>query len=72
MIKNPKILKNFEDSFISNEGKLPFDRASKLFTSMWNEALKLGVLPSKDPWEGIDVVIRIAKVLNSCSKKPLY
>ena len=69
MIKNPKILKNFEDSFISNEGKLPFDRAIKLFTSMWNEGLKFGVLPSKDPWEGIDVVIRIAKVLNSCSKK---
>ena len=36
---------------------------------MWNEGLKFGVLPSKDPLEGIDVAIRIAKVLNSCSKK---
>ena len=70
MIKNPELLKNLEDSFIKNEGKLPFDRAIKLFTSMWNEGLKFGVLPSKDPLEGIDVDIRIAKVLNSCSKKP--
>ena len=69
MIKNPELLKILEDSFIRNEGKLSFDRAIKLFTSMWNEGLKFGVLPSKDPLEGIDIDIRIAKVLNSCSKK---
>ena len=69
MIKNPELLNNFEDSFMENEGKLPFDRAIKLFTSIWNEGLKFGELPSKDPLEGIDVDIIIAKVLNSCSKK---
>lgn len=70
MIKDPALFKKFEDSFIRKEGKLPFDRSLKLFTSMWDEGLKLGVLPPKDPLEGIDVDIRIAKVLNSCSKKP--
>ena len=70
MIKDPALFKKFEDSFIRKKRKLPFDRSLKLFTSMWDEGLKLGVLPPKDPLEGIDVDIRIAKVLNSCSKKP--
>jgi len=36
---------------------------------MWNEAFNLGVFPSKDPLEGIEVDIRIAKTPNSCLKK---
>lgn len=70
MIKNSEILKKFEDSLIRDEGKLTFDKAIKLFTSMWNEGVRLGVLPPKEPLEGIEVDIRIAKVLNSCLKRP--
>ncbi|HDZ61849.1 MAG TPA: hypothetical protein ENH40_01730 [Nitrospirae bacterium] len=69
MIKNPEILKKFEDSLIRNEGKVPFNQSIRLFTSMWNEGVRLGVLPPKEPLEGIEVDIRIAKVLNSCLKK---
>lgn len=69
MIRNPGVLKKFEDSFIRDEGKLPFDKSIKIFTSMWNEGVKLGILPPKDPLEGIEVDIRITKVLNSCLKK---
>ena len=69
MIKNREVLKKFEDDFIKKEGKLPFARAIKLFTDMWNEGVKLGVLPSSEPLEGIEVDIRVAKILNSCSKK---
>jgi hypothetical protein len=69
MIKDKEILKKFEDDFMREEGKLPFVRAMKLFTSMWNEGVKLGVLPSSEPLEGIEVDIRVAKILNSCSKK---
>jgi hypothetical protein len=69
MIKDKEILKKFEDDFIRDEGKLPFSRAVKLFTEMWNEGVKLGILPPQDPLEGIEVDIRIAKILNSCSKK---
>ncbi len=69
MIKNPKVFKKFEDSFLRDEGKLPYNQSLKIFESLWNEGVKLGVLPPKDPLEGIDVDIKIAKVLNSCLKK---
>jgi len=68
MIKNPELLSEFEDKFIKDE-TLSFDQAIKLITSMWNEGKNLGVLPPKDPLEGIEVDIRIAKVLNSCLKR---
>lgn len=69
MMKNPTLFKKFEDDFIRDDGKLTFESAIKLFTYMWNEALNLGVFPPKDPLEGIEVDIRIAKTLNSCLKK---
>jgi hypothetical protein len=69
MIKDKEILKKFEDDFIRDKGEMPFSRAVKLFTEMWNEGVKLGILPPKDPLEGIEVDIRVAKILNSCSKK---
>jgi len=69
MIKNKEVLKKFEDRFIREEKILPFTHAIRLFTDMWNEGVKLGVLPPKNPSEGIEVDIRIAKVLNSCLKK---
>ncbi|MFH1623522.1 MAG: hypothetical protein ABID54_00010 [Pseudomonadota bacterium] len=68
MIKDPELLREFENSLTRHEGKLPFDQSIKLFTSLWNEGVKLGVLPPREPLEGIDVDIKIAKVLNSCSK----
>jgi hypothetical protein len=45
--------------------RITYEQSLKLFTEMWKEGVKLGVLPPKDPLEGIDVDIRIAKVLNS-------
>lgn len=68
MIKNPSLLKKLEDDFIKDEGKLTFKQSLKIFTSMWNEGIELGILPSADPLGGIDVDIKIAKVLNSCLK----
>ena len=70
MIINYEIVKKMEDDFTREEGKLSFDRAIELFTSMWNEGVKLGALPPKEPLEGIEVDIKIAKVLNNaCLKK---
>jgi hypothetical protein len=69
MIKNSVALKKFEDEFIRTSGPLPFIKAIKLFTAMWKEAMALGAFPPKDPLEGIEVDINIAKILNSCSKK---
>jgi len=68
MIKNAAILKKLEDGFIRNSGVLPFNQALKIYTAMWKEGTNLGVLPPENPLEGIEVAIRIAKVLNSCLK----
>ena len=68
MIKNPDLLKKIEDEFIRNEGRLNHSQSLKLFSDMWIEGIRLGVLPSKDSLEGIEVDINIAKVLNSCLK----
>ncbi len=68
MVKDSKILKTFENNFIRNEGRLSYDHALRLFTYMWNEAVSLGILPPEDPMEGIEVDIKIARVLNSCLK----
>lgn len=68
MIKNPEILKRFEDNFMRDEGRLSFCNAMKIFDAMWHEGVTLGILPPKEPLEGIDVDIKIAKILNSCLK----
>jgi hypothetical protein len=67
MIKNPDIFENFEKERIKKE-KLTFEEALKLFEAMWEEGVGLGVLPLKDPLEGIEVDIKIARILN-CLKK---
>ena len=67
MIKNPDILEQLERKVIRKE-KLSFEQALTIFEAMWKEGVNLGVLPSKDPLEGIDVDIRVARILN-CLKK---
>lgn len=71
MIKNAELLQAFENDFISEKGRLSFDQALALFTSMWMEGRHLGILPPEDPMEGIEVDIRVARVLHSCSKNSL-
>ena len=68
MIKNRDLLLTFENDFIRDRGQLSFEQALALFTSMWREGCLLGVLPPKDAMEGIEVDIKIARVLHSCSK----
>jgi hypothetical protein len=70
MVKNPELLQKFQNTLYESEGPFPFIRSLKIFTSMWNQGLKLGVLPSKEPMEGIETDIKIARVLNSCLKNP--
>jgi hypothetical protein len=67
MIKNPDILEQFEKQR-TREEKLSFEEALKIFEAMWKEGVNLGVLPPKDPLEGIEVDIKIARIIN-CLKK---
>lgn len=74
MIIRNDALEKFEADFISGHlfgGKLSRAAARKIFEGMWREAVALGVLPAEDPLEGIETDIRIARTLNSCSKKSL-
>jgi len=68
MVKNEKLLQEFMNTLSRKEGPLPFPQALKLFTSMWLEGVRLGILPPKTPLEGIETDIKIAGVLNSCLK----
>ena len=67
MIKDIKTLKEFEDNLLRQES-LTYDEALTVFEALWQEAVALSILPSKDPLEGIDNKINLAKILNSCSK----
>ena len=67
MIRDAGALKRFEDSVIRSE-KLSHSQALGLFEAMWQEGVALGVLPPKDPLEGIAVDMRISRIVNSCSK----
>ena len=69
VIKNSQILREFEDSFTRKEGRISPQRVFEIFSSMWEEAMNIGVIPFKDPLAGIEVDIKMARILNSCLKK---
>ncbi|OGW40002.1 MAG: hypothetical protein A2Y97_09655 [Nitrospirae bacterium RBG_13_39_12] len=68
MIKNIKIVEHMEKDFISKQ-KLSYKKSMQIFEAMWNEGIGLNILPPKEPLKGIEVDIKIAKVLNSCLRK---
>lgn len=68
MIKNPDVLQKFNDTWVRAKDLLPYSQSLKIFTAMWKEGIGLGVLPPKNPLEGIETDIKIAAVLNSCLK----
>jgi hypothetical protein len=68
MIKNVHLIEDLEKEFISKD-KLSYKQSLRIFESLWQEGLNLGILPPKDPLEGIEVNLRIANILNSCLKK---
>lgn len=63
MIKNPDILERFERELIKKD-RLSFEQALALFEAMWKEGVTLGVLPPRNPLEGIESDIRIARIFN--------
>ena len=57
------LLEEFNRNEVKRE-KPDYIAALSLFEGMWREGMALGVLPLKDPLDGIDVDIRIARMLN--------
>ena len=63
MIKDARLLAEFEENELKKE-KPDYASALRIFEAMWREAMLVGVLPLKDPLEGIEVDIKIARILN--------
>ncbi len=66
MIMNNEF-RRFEIEILRNE-KLDVKKKFKIVEALYKEAVALGVFPLKDSLEGVEVDIRIAKVINSVSK----
>jgi len=63
MIKNPALVEAFERS--QSRMQAPdFFHNLKIVEALYREACLLGALPLKDPLDGIEVDIRMAKVIN--------
>jgi len=63
MIKNSAALQRFERELARKE-KADVARNIRLMEAMLKEAVALGVFPPQDPLSGIEVDIRIARVVN--------
>jgi len=66
MIKRGRELEAFERELIAGE-RVDVERNFRLVEAMYDEAVALGAFPPKDPLEGIEVDIRVAKVVNAVS-----
>lgn len=69
MMSDYKKFKNFEQELIKKE-KVDIKRNFQIVDALYREAVELGVIPLKDPLNGLKIDIRIAKVVNSVSKTP--
>ena len=63
MVKNPALLKAFEEE-LARQDKPDYHRNLKIYEAMYQEARSLGIFPLKDPLDGIEVDIRLARALN--------
>lgn len=63
MVKRPDLLEAFERAQIWNTPPDYF-RNLRIFEALYEEAKALGHFPLKDPLEGLEMDIRLAKVLN--------
>jgi hypothetical protein len=67
MIKNARTVHKFEKEIIRSE-KVDILENFRLVEAMYNEAVLLGVLPLKDALSGLEIDLKIARVVNSVSK----
>lgn len=54
----------FEKDEMAKE-KMDIDQKFRILDALYEEAVYLGVFPLKDPLDGIDVDVNIAKVVNN-------
>jgi hypothetical protein len=69
MVKDAKKLEMFEIELMKHEKPDPV-KNFKIVEALYDEAVALGAIPLKNPLDGIEVDIKIAKAINSVSKTP--
>ena len=62
-----KEFQEFELTFLRKD-KTDIRRNFQIVEALYNEAVTLGVIPLKNPLDGLDVDLRIATVINRVSK----
>jgi hypothetical protein len=67
MVKKTSRLKEFEDNII-RRNKPDVQQNLRLIDSLYKEARALSVFPLRDPLSGLEIDIKIAKVINSVPK----
>lgn len=67
MIKNREEIEKFENELVRKE-KVNILKNFRLVDAMYEEAVSLGIFPMKDVLSGLEIDIKIAKVINSVSK----
>ena len=63
MIKHPELVAAFENTLVRTT-PADFFQNLKIIEALYREACLLGVFPLRNPLEGIEVDLRLAKVLN--------
>jgi hypothetical protein len=64
LIADKDRLERFESDFLKRD-KVDYARNLAILDAMWREAVTLKAFPPADPLEGIDIDMKIAKVVNS-------
>jgi len=67
MIKNCEQIREFERELIRKE-RTDVTKNFQIINAMYQEAVELGIIPMKDPLDGLEIDIRIAEVLNYVPK----
>jgi len=63
MVRDKQHLEEFNKNYYSSQ-KSDLLKNLSILEGMWEEAKELGIFPLKDPLDGIEKNIRIARILN--------
>jgi len=62
-------LEKFEKELIRSE-KVDLHKNIAILDALYEEAVALGVFPPQDPLEGLDTILKIARVVNNLKETP--
>ncbi len=64
LITNPKKLQEFEKELLKKD-KVDIKQNFRIVETLYREAIALRAIPVKDPLDGLEIDIKIARVVNS-------